>query len=98
MAYNGSTNSDKLFYNVANLQTQQRYAFYVHSVNFNGLSQGSPELNIIVCLPPANFERPHYISSTRNSVKIGWTKPKELGGCPLVTYKIFLRKDSETTY
>lgn len=47
--YDGSENSERLFYNVTGLETGQRYTFSVVSINFNGVSEPSDELVAVVC-------------------------------------------------
>jgi len=88
--YNGSANSERLFYNVTGLETAQRYAFSVTSVNFNGVSLPSPELHLIVCVPPTGFVKPVYNTSTASSVTLDWAPPSDDGGCPLQTYELYI--------
>ena len=49
IVYDGSENSERLFYNVTGLETGQRYTFSVVSVKFNGVSEPSDELVAVVC-------------------------------------------------
>jgi hypothetical protein len=88
--YNGSANSERLFYNVTGLETGHRYAFRVTSVNFNGLSAPGPELLIVVCVPPSGFPKPFYNASTAASVTLGWSTPSDDGGCPLQGYELYI--------
>lgn len=90
LVYNGSANSERLFYNVTGLTTAQRYSFAVRSVNFNGVSEPSPELTVIICIPPYGFPKPYFVSATRNNVTVGWKSPTDDGGCPLQTYRMYL--------
>lgn len=90
IAYDGSSNSEKLFYNVTGLITGQRYAFSVVSVNFNGDSLPSNELLAIVCIPPSGFPRPYFVSALQTSVTFAWIPPSETGGCPLLTYELYI--------
>jgi hypothetical protein len=84
--YDGSAHSERLFHNVTGLQTGKRYSFYVVSVNANGVSEPSPELLAVVCVPPTGFPRPRRLSSTRDSVTLEWAAPSDTGGCPLLSY------------
>jgi len=88
--YDGSAHSERLFHNVTDLETGKRYSFAVVSVNANGVSEPSPELLAVVCVPPTGFPRPRRLSSTRNSVTLGWAAPSDTGGCPLLTYQLYV--------
>jgi len=88
--YDGSRNNQKLFYNVTGLETGKRYSFYVVSVNANGVSAPSDELVVIICLPPTGFPKPKYLSSTKTSMTLGWEAPSDSGGCPLLTYTLYI--------
>jgi len=90
IVYDGSENSERLFYNVTGLETGQRYTFSVVSVNFNGVSEPSDELVAVVCKPPKGFPRPQYVSSTKSSITISWQAPSDTGGCPLLTYELYM--------
>jgi hypothetical protein len=86
--YDGSENNQRLFYNVTGLETGERYAFTVDSVNFNGISPASDELIVVACKPPDGFPKPYYIESTSSTVTVGWTSPSDTGGCNLLGYEL----------
>lgn len=72
------------------LKTGARYSFAVVSVNANGVSEPSPELLAVVCLPPDGFPRPRRLATTRTSVTLGWDPPSDGGGCPLLGYELYV--------
>jgi hypothetical protein len=90
VVYDGSANSEKLFFNVTGLETAARYSFTVQSVNANGVSEPSDELLTVVCLPPTGFARATYTSSTRTSITLSWKTVTDNGGCPLLYYKLYM--------
>jgi hypothetical protein len=89
--YDGSQNPDTLSYNVTGLTTGQSYSFYVIAVNYNGISPlQSNEKQALVCLGPSDISPPYYVSSTETSILVGWTSPKDSGGCPITSYFLFI--------
>ena len=58
IVYDGSENSERLFYNVTGLETGQRYTFSVVSVNFNGVSEPSDELVAVVAAVCRHLRQP----------------------------------------
>jgi hypothetical protein len=64
-------------------------------MNFNGLSPlESDEFNFNSCLVASSFDPPYKIGSTISTITIGWTKPTDDGGCPLIGFGVF-RDDAE---
>ena len=59
-------------------------------MNFNGLSPlESEEFNFNSCLVPSSFDPPFKIGSTTSTITIGWTKPIDNGGCPLIEFAVY---------
>jgi len=90
LAYDGSFNPDTTNFLITSLQTGEYYALYLQSVNFNGVSQPGRELVAPVCLAPNHIESVKYISSTKSSINVGWTTPTYTGGCPLLSYSLYI--------
>lgn len=91
LKYDGSNNEKILGYLVQNLVQGASYSFYVQAVNFNGISLQSNQSQFEVCLPPKNMDSPYFISSTKTSLTIGWTKPDDMGGCVIQSYSILMQ-------
>ena len=66
--------------------------------DFNTESQPSDETIGAVCQSPGHIEKPNYTSSTASSITINWTQPFHDGGCPILTYSIYLSTDGGVTY
>lgn len=66
------------------------YSFYVKSVNFNGVSSESQSAVFSVCLAPQQIDSPDYVSSTPNSITLSWKPPAFVGGCPILTYVMYM--------
>mmetsp|Transcript_30242 Transcript_30242/g.29560 ORF Transcript_30242/g.29560 Transcript_30242/m.29560 type:complete len:364 (+) Transcript_30242:1022-2113(+) len=90
LAYDGSLNSATLSYSVNNLNTGEYYSFYVVAVNYNGESPISSELQAPVCVAPQDLSPPYYIASTTSTITLGWTSPADDGGCPIITYELYM--------
>lgn len=90
MVYDGRLNANTYSFLITGLTTAQYYALYVKSVNFNGISEPSPELIPVVCLAPSHLESVFYLSSTTSSITVGWETPTELGGCHLLSYALYV--------
>jgi len=59
-------------------------------MNFNGFSPlESEEFNFNACLVPSSFDPPFKIGSTTSTITIGWTKPIDDGGCPLIEFAVY---------
>jgi len=59
-------------------------------MNFNGVSPlESDEFNFNSCLIPSSFDPPFKIGSTPSTITIGWTKPIDDGGCPLIEFAVY---------
>lgn len=90
LQYDGSTNSDVLHFSIENLKTAAYYSVYVQAVNFNGISLESEEAVFAVCLAPTHIDSPYFISSTKTTLTMGWTKPEYTGGCPILSYALLM--------
>jgi hypothetical protein len=95
LVYNGARNPDVYTYSINNLITGAYYSVYVQAVNFNGVSHESEEAVFVVCLAPTHIDRPDYVTSTRSSFTLSWTKPDYTGGCPILSYAVYMH-DGET--
>jgi hypothetical protein len=90
LEYDGSRNPDIFSHSVQNLQTAAKYSFYAVSVDFNGQSSESEEAELIVCLRPDHIDRPDYVESTKTSITVRWNRPTYTGGCPILTYRLWM--------
>jgi hypothetical protein len=59
------------------------YRFKVTSLNYNGEGPASAEALLYMCLPPADFAAPIYVSSSTSTLNVGWSSPSAVNGCPL---------------
>lgn len=72
------------------LRTNGIYQFKVVAMNFNGLSLlESDPFNFNACLRPGSFNPPFKIGSTSTTITIGWEKPVDDGGCPLIGFAVY---------
>lgn len=62
LVYDGSLNPTTFSYQVTGV-TGASYALYVVAVDFNSVSQPSPETVASVCLSPFHIENPYFISA-----------------------------------
>jgi hypothetical protein len=76
---------------ISGLTTNAYYSVYAVSVDFNGQSLESDEAVFVVCLAPEHIDRPYYISATKTTISLGWTKPDYTGGCPILTYALLMK-------
>lgn len=97
MVYDGSFNPKITAYMVSNLVTGAYYSFYLRSVNFNGVSSDSQSAVFSVCLAPQQIDRPNYVSSTQNSITLSWNQPSFVGGCPILTYVMYMNDGSTSS-
>lgn len=85
---------------VANgLRTGVAYKFKVAALNFNGHGPLSEEATFFSCLPPKDILPPQFVTSSDSTLSIGWSEPRQLNGCPLQGYNIFVddgTSESET--
>jgi hypothetical protein len=88
--YIGTNRPDILSFVVGGLTTGLPYQLTVQASNVNGLSQPSPISSFYACSPPSRLQTPYYISSSQNTIEIGWQPPLNLGGCPVLGYQIFI--------
>lgn len=72
------------------MSTGDYYAFYVVAVDFNSVSEPSPETVAAVCLPPYHIENPHFISAQKTEITLGWKEPTDDGGCPILGYELLV--------
>jgi hypothetical protein len=92
LAYDGSTNSKITSYSIEGLITNEYYAVFVVAIDFNSYSLNSEELVLPVCLAPTHIDSVYFISSTKTSLTLGWTKPEYTGGCPILSYAIYMNE------
>ena len=86
--FDASNNPNVLTTNVTGLVPHKLYKFRVFAVDFNGLSDPSPIVEVYACGLPRDFGPPIYVASNQNSITITWDSPKRDGGCPIFDYKI----------
>lgn len=90
MVYDGSLNPTTFSHEIKGLETGAYYAFYVVAVDFNSVSQPSPETVASVCLAPDHIENPFFISALRTQITLGWKEPTDYGGCPILGYELLI--------
>lgn len=73
--YNGRNYPNVLKYTISGLTTGLEYQFKLAAINFNGLSEVSDPLALIVCVAPTNFRAPTLSSVTRTSMTLSWSAP-----------------------
>jgi hypothetical protein len=61
----------------------------VTALNYNGEGPRSEAATLHICLPPADFPAPEYLSSTSTTLTVKWCAPRALNGCPLYKYQLF---------
>lgn len=88
--YYGYNKPQTLEYTATGLKTGSIYSFKLSSLNFNGESTlESDEFQFNACLIPSSFDAPYKITSTSSSITIGWQRPIDDGGCPLIGFAVF---------
>ena len=90
LVYDGANNARVFYQSIQNLETGAYYSFYVQAVNFNGWSLESEASVFSVCLQPTHIDSPDYVSSTKTSFTLRWTKPEYTGGCPILSYAVHM--------
>lgn len=95
LQYDGSNNPVVHSYTINHLTTGFYYSVYVIAVDFNDISLPTPEAVFAVCLAPTHIDSPYFISATKTSITMGWTEPDYMGGCPLLTYALYVEVDGE---
>ena len=90
LIYNGRNYPNVLKYTVTGLTTGLEYQFKLAAINFNGLSEESNSLALIVCVAPTNFRAPTLSAVTRISMTLSWNAPLQNGGCSINNYQIFM--------
>lgn len=98
IVYDGSLNPLITAYNVGGLTTGSQYAFYVQSIDFNGVSLSSDESVFVVCLAPYHIDSPDFVAATRTSITVSWTKPAFTGGCPILSFTLLMRGPKDTQF
>lgn len=58
-------------------------------MNFNGQSEDSEEFLFNACNKPSSFDAPSKLTSTPTTITVGWNRPVDDGGCPLIGYAVF---------
>lgn len=78
----------------------REYKFRVTAFNFNGAGQKSNEFSYLSCIVPENFAAPFRTFTTKTEMGIRWVEPKEIGGCDITGYAIFMKEDgaADSTY
>jgi hypothetical protein len=79
---------------VLNLVTGREYKFTVTAYNFNGAGATSTEFSYLACIVPEKFAAPYRVFTTTTSIGIQWEGPKEIGGCDITGYAIYMKEDS----
>jgi len=67
----------------------------VTAYNFNGAGATSAEFSYLTCIVPEQFAAPFRVFTTTTSIGIQWIAPKEIGGCDITSYAIFMKEDSQ---
>jgi len=80
---------------VLNLVTGREYKFTVTAYNFNGAGATSAEFSYLACIVPEKFAAPYRVFTTTTSIGIQWEGPKEVGGCDITGYAIYMKEDSQ---
>jgi hypothetical protein len=83
-------------FTVLNLVPGREYKFTVTAYNFNGAGTKSNEFSYLSCIVPEKFTAPYRTFTTKSSIGIRWSEPKEIGGCDITGYAIFMKEDSES--
>lgn len=86
---NGLNKPGVMSYLADQLETGRAYKFKVRALNFNGAGEFSAESTFYSCLPPVNIKPPQFVSSTKTTLKVTWTSPQHLFGCPLQQYRLY---------
>jgi hypothetical protein len=84
---------------VQGLRTGVAYNFKVAALNFNGHGPQSEEVTFYSCLPPKDILPPQIVTSSDSTLTIEWSEPRQLNGCPLQGFNIFVddgTSESET--
>jgi hypothetical protein len=86
------------------VQSGQSYTFKVQALNFNGVGQASSTAQFSVCVVPAGLFPPKLVMVTKDesdadpsnheiSMTLQWEAPDTDGGCPVLSYHIFMAED-----
>lgn len=60
-------------------------------MNFNGKSLlESDVFDFNACNVPSSFDAPSKLTSTTSSITVGWNRPVDDGGCPLIGFAVFM--------
>lgn len=91
---------DQIKYTVMNLLPGREYKFRVTAYNFNGAGAKSSEFSYLSCIVPENFAAPYRTFTTISTIGIRWVEPKEIGGCDITSYAVYMKEDgsSEASY
>ena len=98
LVYDGSGNPNIRSRVLTNLTTGSRYDYKVSAINFNGEGPTSTILTTYSCLVPTGLSNPtlDVAASTYSAVKLTWTEPTSLGGCPLIGYAIYRNEPDQS--
>lgn len=97
LTMNGTGNPEQNEHEVTGLQTGEAYRFKLQAINFNGLSEMSPEFTFNACLPPSGQPAPVRIDTTPTSITLGWSGPLDDGGCPITGFAVFRDEGDQGT-
>ncbi len=79
---------------VRNLVPGRLYGFTVTAHNFNGAGTKSAEYQFLSCIIPSNFGAPWRTYTKKNEIGIQWNEPKEIGGCDITGYILYMKEDT----
>jgi hypothetical protein len=98
LVYDGGSNPNIFTYHIQHLETAHDYSVYAVSRDFNGLSLESSEAVFTVCLQPAHIDRPYFVEATKSTITLAWEKPKETGGCPILSYHLLIKAPTDSEF
>lgn len=78
-------------YLVSNLITGREYDFTIQASNFNGAGEASYPTSFIICTAPKELAAAQMTSYTQNTMELTWLAPNITGGCPVLSYSIYLK-------
>ncbi len=96
LVYNGAHRPGQRAYVSHNLKTGTYYRFKYTALNFNGESPESDVAIIPACLPPSGLASPTFVSGTSTTIKLEWTTPTTMNGCPLKGFKLYQGTTSDS--
>jgi len=73
---------------IQNLSPSIVYTFYVKGTNFNGEGITSAKTSFRSCVNPSGVVAPYLVSTNETKVKLRWSQPTNVGGCPITSFAI----------